>query len=522
MKKSFCLISIFLSLSVSAAPLPNGSVLDSSGVVDELLSVSFSMALTRAIEYYRTQETPLPDRAYENTIKAVSSVLNSKLSLSKYPLFNGLSYANLFLNSGVVKSSSFNAVSVASGFSGVPASLLWVTSLSSDVYYSGDFGNPSLTNPLPLISYKSVSDTQISTGVTRFVSSYNQDVFSYAYNNGYIVSGSAEDIVDFLINLVQVTVYNEFYLKHAAREKQLLGKTDKNGALIYSHCTLTTDTDKSLIPSGMNEYSVNDSPVTLPRSYTFSLMFRGNSVCIATTGFQDSISFSSNAGTGSNSLIRNNAPFYQNFTNKLVFSPFLGGDDILKNAYLSSLQSTPLLASAFSLLLNSAWVEAAAAADYQGVPYTSSLSLSSADISHVMNERELNPTYSDLFVQVKDGQLHLMQWDDTQNAYISNEMVSKQESVKVDFGPDPGIQSPELEDVGTIDKILSPITSVMPFLQKFELTTHVVQCPVINIPFYDKTYSMDSFCILAEANKKLIALFFVICWTMLGLIILVR
>ncbi|WP_370618225.1 hypothetical protein [Citrobacter meridianamericanus] len=115
-----------------------------------------------------------------------------------------------------------------------------------------------------------------------------------------------------------------------------------------------------------------------------------------------------------------------------------------------------------------------------------------------------------------------MQWDDTQNAYISHEMASKQESVKVDFGPDPGIQSPDLDDGGTIDKILSPITSVMPFLQKFELTTHAVQCPVINIPFYDKSYSMDSFCILAENNKKLIALFFVICWTMLGLIILVR
>ncbi|WP_370618332.1 hypothetical protein [Citrobacter meridianamericanus] len=229
MKKSFCLISIFLSLSVSAAPLPNGSVLDSSGVVDELLSVSFSMALTRAIEYYRTQETPLPDRAYENTIKAVSSVLNSKLSLSKYSLFNGLSYANLFLNSGVVKSSSFNAVSVASSFSDIPASLLWVTSLSSDVYYSGDFGNPSFTNPLPLISYKSVSDTQVSTGVTRFTSSYKDDVFSYPYNNGYIVSDDAEDIVDFLINLVQDTVYNEFYLKHAAREKSFLVKQIKTG-----------------------------------------------------------------------------------------------------------------------------------------------------------------------------------------------------------------------------------------------------------------------------------------------------
>ncbi|WP_370618227.1 hypothetical protein [Citrobacter meridianamericanus] len=70
-------------------------------------------------------------------------------------------------------------------------------------------------------------------------------------------------------------------------------------------------------------------------------------------------------------------------------------------SYSASMRRTALLASAFSLLLNNAWAAAAADEGYSGVPYTSSLSVTSAVVSQVMNERSLNPTAADLFTPVK-------------------------------------------------------------------------------------------------------------------------
>lgn len=524
MKILYIAIPFFLSSPVLAEPVMNGDILDSSGVVDELLSVSFSMSLTRAIKYYQSQEDIVlsPD-AYLNTIKSVSDKLNMQLNPAKYARFNGLSYANIFLNSQVVNVKMFNASDLSSDYSKYPASISWVSSLPSGTFYQGELGEASLYNPLPLFSMKIVPDTLISDGVARFTKNSGADVYQLRYKEGYIVADRADKIADFLSGLYEDGAYKFIYQQHAERESILTNTYDDKGNLMYSHCSLTMNNIKNLIPRGSyNDYSVNGSSVNLNSSYEIEIKYSGVSVCVRPDGsFPDDRQFSKVPFTDKQYVTINAPRYYPVEIRNMVKTPF-DGDATLLMSYSAAMRRTALLASAFSLLLNSAWAAAAADENYNGVPYTSSLSVTSAAVSQVMSERSLNPTVADLFTPVKGGEIHLMQWDDIQNAYISNEMASKQESVKVDFGPDPGIQAPEINEGGAIDKILSPITSVMPFLQKFDLTPHAVQCPIINIPFYDKSHSMDSFCILAENNKKLIALFFVICWTILSLVILVR
>lgn len=521
----YAIFPLCLSFSVAAEPLLNGNVLDSSGVVDELLSVTFSMSLTQAIKYYQSQDDIVltPD-AYAQTIKMVSDRLNMNLSPTRYSRLNGLSYASLFLNSNVVNINMFNADNLSSDYSEYPASLRWVSSLPSDAYYDGAYGNASLSDPLPLFSVKIVSPTLKSKGVARISQYASDDVYALRYNNGYIVGDTAQSVVDFYSEIYSDVAYSDIYHRYVEYESIQMNTYYSDGTKRYSGCTLSFDKKKELTPTGTyNNYSINGMSVYLNSTYKFEGNYEGRAVCYDTKNPDvpaDRLFLFK--PVSDKEIVSVNAPLYRpDEIENIVHSPF-EGDETLLMSYSAAMRKTALAASAFSLLLNNAWATAAATENYSGVPYTSSLSVSSAAVTQVMNERSLQPTAADLFMQVKGGAIHLMQWDDTQNAYISNEMASKQESVKVDFGPNPGTQAPELDEGGTMDKILSPITSVLPFLQKFELTPHAVQCPVINIPFYDKSYSMDSFCILAEQNKKMIALFFVICWTMLGLIILVR
>lgn len=532
MKIYVMLFPFLISLPLSAEPVLNGNIIDSSGPVDELLSVSFSMALTHAIKYYNEQAQPdkkqntviLPPNAYSNTINAVSRELTSILSLTDFYRLNGLSYANLFLNAHVVNISMFNADNLSSDFSPFPASIVWSASLPSDTYYDGQYGQASLTNPLPLFSFKNKSDTLVSSGVTRIANNRGEDVYQFPYSNRYIVSDTPDNIADFLQGLSQDAFYAYSYNEHLERESVLLNTFDNKGNPLYSHCAFTTSFNKKMTPVGsVNNYSVNGHSVSLNSAYKMELEVTAKSDCFYVIDGAVSNSYSYlDRLNPNNSTITINAPLYTpDELINAVISPF-EGDATLQLSYSAAMGRGVLLASAFSSLLNTAWASAASVDGYDGVPYTSSLSVTSGSVSQVMNERSLRPTGADLFVQVQNGSVHLMQWDDNQKAFISNDMVKKQESVSVDFGPNPNTPAPEIENTGTLDTILSPITSVLPFLQKFELNSHAVQCPIISIPVFNDTYSMDSFCILAERYKQLIALFFIICWSMSGLFILVR
>ncbi|WP_370618229.1 hypothetical protein [Citrobacter meridianamericanus] len=281
MNRLYAVIPLCLTFSATAEPLLNGNILDSSGVIDELLSVSFSVSLTQAVKYYQGKEdTVLAPDAYAQTIKRASEKLSLNLNPSRYSRLNGVSYANLFLNARVVNINMFNADDLSSEYSKYPASVTWVSSLPDGTYYEGEYGEASSLNPLPLFSMKIVSDTFESKGVARIAESAGADVYSLRYKNGYIVADTAQGVVDFYSGLYADAAYKIIYQRHAEYENIMMNTYDSDGTPKYSGCTLTLDNTKTLTPKGRySDYSVNGESVYLNSSYEFEAGYTGKSVC---------------------------------------------------------------------------------------------------------------------------------------------------------------------------------------------------------------------------------------------------
>ncbi|EKI0833918.1 hypothetical protein ABG138_004903, partial [Salmonella bongori] len=147
--------------------------------------------------------------------------------------------------------------------------------------------------------------------------------------------------------------------------------------------------------------------------------------------------------------------------------------------------------------------------------------ITESDVLSVMNNRNVNPSAADAYAQIPEQGIYLMYWSDTHNSYVTQEVFEASKKVEVDLGPNPGTESPELVQ-GEISDALNPLFNVMPFLKNFRLDSHSVACPVWNYQVFGQIIPMTSFCTLAEDNRALISLFFIIQWTILSLIIIVR
>ncbi|RDA73218.1 hypothetical protein DVH09_01085 [Hafnia paralvei] len=114
-----------------------------------------------------------------------------------------------------------------------------------------------------------------------------------------------------------------------------------------------------------------------------------------------------------------------------------------------------------------------------------------------------------------------MYWSDTHNSYVTEEVFDSSKKVEVDLGPNPGTEAPELVQ-GSLSDSLNPLFYVMPFLKNLRLDVRNAACPVWIFNLFGQSIPMTSFCTIAEQNRPLISLFFIIQWTITSLIIIVR
>ncbi|EAB1948678.1 hypothetical protein C4B91_19760 [Salmonella enterica subsp. enterica serovar Waycross] len=178
-------------------------------------------------------------------------------------------------------------------------------------------------------------------------------------------------------------------------------------------------------------------------------------------------------------------------------------------------------ALAFASVLNTAWAEASASPDYKGIPYSETSRITESDVMSVMNNRNVNPSAADAYAQIPEQGVYLMYWSDTHNSYVTQEVFDASKKVEVDLGPNPGIESPELVQ-GELSDALNPLFNIMPFLKNFRLDAHAASCPVWTYQVFGQAIPMTSFCTLVEDNRALISLFFIIQWTIISLVIIVR
>lgn len=156
--------------------------------------------------------------------------------------------------------------------------------------------------------------------------------------------------------------------------------------------------------------------------------------------------------------------------------------------------------------INSVWMNAASKPDYQGVPFSSSNPVTAAEI------RAVAPEVAKLTQQewVKPAQAD-------SNAPVEITINNSGNEVKVDFGDNPDIKSPELEKPPTGEEILKPITELMPDIKNLSISSKDVQCPAWQFELWGNKYSIDSHCELLEKIRPLLKAVFLLIWGIISL-----
>lgn len=202
----------------------------------------------------------------------------------------------------------------------------------------------------------------------------------------------------------------------------------------------------------------------------------------------------------------------------IILSPLYTQPDII-----TQLQNVPLTAAQVASLINTAWQNASVRPDYTGIPYSSAVSVSTATVTEVLQARNISLSMANLLEPVSQtGRWDLPVYNITLNQYVSNTYV--EQVPELDLGPNPNTQAPALKPPLSMSVILAPITNILPFMRDIDLHSRAAQCPIfeLDIEYFKKRYILDSHCALLNNNSPLISSFFIICWTMLSLFIVIR
>lgn len=97
--------------------------------------------------------------------------------------------------------------------------------------------------------------------------------------------------------------------------------------------------------------------------------------------------------------------------------------------------------------------------------------------------------------------------------------TSSTPTVKVDFGPDPGIGKPDMESVPTASMILSPILNMLPGFKTWTVPTHSGVCPVAEFDAFNRHYVMNSQCTIFEQIRPYFTPISIAAWTVLSIVI---
>lgn len=177
---------------------------------------------------------------------------------------------------------------------------------------------------------------------------------------------------------------------------------------------------------------------------------------------------------------------------------------------LSALDNIPLKIDDLTKSINDLFMAGAAQPDYDGVPVTS---------SNPVTADEVRAAYPEIDSLKQSEWLKPAQVSETSPLNVSipspTAVGTSENPAKVDLGPDPGVGTPDLEDIPTGEDILNPITSMFSDYDH-SVQLRDVQCPVVDVELFGKTYVIDSHCQLSESNKSVIKLIFLAFWGFLA------
>jgi hypothetical protein len=103
---------------------------------------------------------------------------------------------------------------------------------------------------------------------------------------------------------------------------------------------------------------------------------------------------------------------------------------------------------------------------------------------------------------------------------INTPNVNVVNKVSVDLGPDPGINSLNLESTPTATTIFKPVMDSVKSLAVYTVPSHPSECPRPTFDFFGKSILMDAHCTLLDSVKPTLFSVMAAVWVVIGIIII--
>jgi hypothetical protein len=196
-------------------------------------------------------------------------------------------------------------------------------------------------------------------------------------------------------------------------------------------------------------------------------------------------------------------------------------------------------------LVDQAWQRAAAQPDYQGLPYSVAQPVTEGEVIPWANANPgAVPRVGDLLTPASNPGTQTVPISSTVTPgtatdpgtnpgtnpgtsptpsgdvnVVNTPNVNVTNKVTVDFGADPGINSPELEPTPTADSIFRPIIASVQSLAIYGVPNHPSECPKPRFEIFDKSILMDGHCTLLDSVKPTLFTVMAAVWVVIGVII---
>ena len=197
--------------------------------------------------------------------------------------------------------------------------------------------------------------------------------------------------------------------------------------------------------------------------------------------------------------------------------------------------------STIASLANMLWQRAASQSGYQGVPYSVTDPVTTADASAVKASNPSTwPSNSELISPVSSGAGQVAPISPsitpgqpatdpgsetgvgTNVNVVNTPNVNVLNKVQVDFGADPAISTPAIETTPTARMILEPLLNLFPTLKSFSVPSHESVCPRPSINLFGKNVELKAHCDLLEPIRVTLYATMAFVWTVAAMFIILR
>ncbi|EEE3275725.1 hypothetical protein AXR31_004216 [Salmonella enterica subsp. enterica serovar Braenderup] len=188
---------------------------------------------------------------------------------------------------------------------------------------------------------------------------------------------------------------------------------------------------------------------------------------------------------------------------------------------LEKLKDVSLSLDEVASFINQLLLDASSQPGYDGIPFSPSNPVTGSEISKVYPDANKLNKFDWLYPSQNgvNGDINI-NVDNSSSNPDSKPDIPSDGVINVDLGDYPEPTEPDISNVPSASEILQPIVDLFPFLKGFDISKSMrasVSCPTASFELFDKTYHVDTQCVLFEQNRWLIQLVSSIVWAFISL-----